>query len=155
MDLDPKVQAELDELGLDEDSYRAILLLPLVEVAWVDGIIQPGEREAILAYGEGNALLAGGAREVLEGWLETRPDHVTFARGRSILVELAHRPEGLEDLDVAHISDVVAHCQAIAESAGGLFDRFFTASAEEKKAIEQIAMHIARLNSHYEKRKPG
>lgn len=154
MDLDPHVREALDELGLDEASYRAILLLPLVEVAWVDGIIQPHEREAILNYGEGNALLAGGARSVLEGWLETRPDHVTFARGRAILVELAHAADAPATLDDQHIQDVVAHCQAIAESAGGLFDRFFTSSDAEKEAIHQIAVHIARLTSYYEKKQP-
>ncbi|MCB9676253.1 MAG: hypothetical protein H6737_14115 [Alphaproteobacteria bacterium] len=153
MSLEPHVRAELDELGLDEGSYRAILLLPLVEVAWADGAVQPREREAILAYGEGNALLAGGARDVLEGWLATRPDHVTFARGRSILVELANATEHLEGLDKAHIDDVVAHCTNIAESAGGLFDRFFTASDAEREAIRQIAMHIARLSSYYEKKR--
>ncbi|MEZ4321127.1 MAG: hypothetical protein R3F61_26850 [Myxococcota bacterium] len=151
MDLDPHIRAELDELGLNEDSYRAILLLPLVEVAWVDGVIQPREREAILAYGEGNALLAGGARDVLEGWLAERPDHVTFARGRSILVELAHTSGAPEALDTQHIDDVLAHCEQIAESAGGLFDRFFTSSQAEKEAIRQIAVHIARLTTYYER----
>jgi hypothetical protein len=153
MDLEPHVRAELEELGLTEDSYRAILLLPLVEVAWVDGLIQPAERDAILAYGEGNALLAGGARDMLEGWLQTRPDHVTFARGRAILVELAHSAHPLEALDAQHIGDVVEHCQSIAESAGGLFGRFFTASDAEKEAIQQIAMHIARLTSYYDKKR--
>ena len=152
MELDERVRAELDELGLDEDTYRAILLLPLVEVAWVDDVIQPREREAILGYGEGNALFAGGARAVVEGWLSERPEPSYFARGRAILVELAHTTEGFEGLDPAHVDDVVAHCEVIAESAGGLFDRFFTTSDAEKEAIRQIAVHVGRLTTYYTSR---
>lgn len=152
MDVDKKFLRALDALGLNDSSYRAILLLPLIEVAWADGEIQKEEREAILGYGEGNQLLAGEARTAIEEWLTERPSSDFFARGREILVELAHKPDGFgKDINPHKVDDIVEYCNVIADSAGGLFGMFFQSSAGEKEAISDIALHIARLHQeHYD-----
>ncbi|MEZ4319866.1 MAG: hypothetical protein R3F61_20315 [Myxococcota bacterium] len=144
---DQKFVRELDALGLDESSYRAILLLPLIEVAWADNEIQKQERDAILGYGEGNQLLAGKARQVVEEWLTERPTKDYFERGREVLVRLAHKPDGFgRDIGPHQVDDIVEYCDIIAESAGGLFGMFFQTSAEEQEAIRNISNHIARLH---------
>ena len=40
---DEQLVRALNDLGLDEQSYRALVLLPLVRVAWADGAIQEPE----------------------------------------------------------------------------------------------------------------
>ncbi|MCB9676736.1 MAG: hypothetical protein H6737_16585 [Alphaproteobacteria bacterium] len=149
---DHKFLRELDALGLGEGSYRAILLLPLIEVAWADNEIQKQERDAILSYGEGNQLLAGPARKVVEDWLTERPTQDFFDRGREVLVRLAHKPDGFgREIKPHQVDDIVEYCDIIAESAGGLFGMFFQTSNEEQEAIRNISNHIARLHQeHYE-----
>lgn len=149
-EIDAKLLRQLDALGLNQDSYRAILLLPLVEVAWVDGEIQAQERDEILSYAEGNQLLAGGAHAVVEDWLTNRPTEDYFSRGRKILVRLAHEAEGIaSDIGPKEVDDILGYCEVVADSAGGLFGRFFRSSAEEKEAIRKIAIHVASLSSEY------
>ncbi|MCB9693171.1 MAG: TerB family tellurite resistance protein [Alphaproteobacteria bacterium] len=148
---DRAVMQALDALGLRDDSYRAILLLPLVEVAWADGEVQPQERAEILSYAEGNRLLEGGAAAVVEEWLTERPTDDYFERGRAALVLLAHHKEGFgADIDPAHVDEVVEYCTVVADAAGGLFGRFFQTSEAEKVAMRKIAQHIARLHAEQE-----
>lgn len=145
---DEEAKVALDALGLREDSYRAILLLPLVEVAWADGEIQPEERREILSFAEGNQLLHGAARAVVDDWLTDRPTADYFARGRAVLVKLAHKPDGFgRDIHPGHVDDVVDYCSVVADSAGGLFGMFFQTTDAEKVAIRQIANHIAKLHA--------
>lgn len=147
---DERVKVELDALGLREDTYRAILLLPLVEVAWADGEIQAEEREEILSYAEGNRLLAGDAHRVVEDWLTDRPTEDYFERGRAALVKLAHYKDGFgRDIHPAHVDDVLDYCNVVADAAGGVFGMFFQTSDAEKVAIRKIAHHIARLHAEH------
>lgn len=149
--IDRTLLTELDSLGLSKEAYRAILLLPLVEVAWVDGEIQPSERIEILSYAEGNQLLAGEAHAIVEGWLSERPAPDYFARGRAVLVKLANKSQNFAaDVGPADVDDILAYCEVIADSAGGLFNTFFRSSEAEREAIRQIAVHVARLNAHYQ-----
>ena len=149
-EIDAKLVMELDALGLSKEAYRAILLLPLVEVAWVDGEVQPKERDEILSYAEGNQLLAGDAHRVVEDWLTNRPSDDYFTRGRKVLVRLAHESEGFaSDIGPGQVDDILGYCEVVADSAGGLFGRFFRSSSDEKEAIRKIAVHVARLSSEY------
>lgn len=144
-----RIRKDLDALGLDVETYRTILLLPLVEVAWADGEIQAEEREAILGYGEGNELLAGRARNVLEEWLTTQPTEDFYQRGRAVLVALAHDREGLgKDIGPGKVDAIVEYCTVVAESAGGMLG-FFQVSKAESLAIKNIATHVARLHADH------
>ena len=45
-----------------------------------------------------------------------------------------------------HIIDTVVElCAVVAESAGGLFDVFFTVSSDERRAIRAIAEHLDQV----------
>jgi tellurite resistance protein len=140
---DLELIAELHKLGLDADSFRAIALLPLIEVAWVDRAVQAQERKSILLIARAHKLLEGAAANVVENWLSTRPTDETFKKGREILGILAHRKSGLGADMPEHITDTVVElCSVVAESAGGLFGVFFTVSTEERRAIHRIAEHL-------------
>lgn len=144
-----RIRKDLDALGLDTETYRAILLLPLIQVAWADQEIQPAERDAILGYGEGNQLLAGRARDVVEEWLTTRPTDDFFDRGRAVLVALAHDREGLgKGIGPGAVDAIVEYCTVVAESAGGVLG-FFQVSRAESQAIQAIATEIAALHARH------
>lgn len=140
---DLELIAELHKLGLDADSFRAVALLPLVEVAWADKTIQPQERKSILLIAKGHKLLEGQAAAVVDGWLTTRPSDEDFARGRTVLGTLAHRKSGLGADMPEHVAETIVElCAVVAESAGGLFGVFFTVSSDERRTIRKIADHL-------------
>lgn len=145
---DLELIAELHKLGLDADSFRAVALLPLVEVAWADKSVQAQERKSILLIAKGHDLLEGRAAEIVGGWLETRPSDETFDLGRQILATLAHRKTGLGADMPEHVTDTIVDlCAVVAESAGGLFGVFFTVSTDERRTIKHIADHLDKVSN--------
>lgn len=141
---DAELLDELAALGVDESSWRAVLLLPMVQVAWADGRIQPRElrllRDVAAAYG----LADGPTGVVLERWLTEPPSPEVVARGRAVLVHLAHRHRGLgADLPEDLLDTIQAFCLGVARAAGGLFDVLFTVDARERAALDEIARSLA------------
>ncbi len=142
-DLDQALVADLSTLGLDARSFRAVILLPLVEVAWADREVQPEERRHILQIAKGHNLLSGRGALALEHWLKERPSDETLTLGRSVLVRLAHRTDGLgADLPESSLDTVVEMCVQVAEAAGGMFGMFWRVTADERKAIRKIGREI-------------
>lgn len=134
---------EIETMGLDAESARAIALLPLVEVAWVDGATQADERRKIVEIAKRHDLLRGKGAEVLKGWLLERPSPDYFERGRKVFVRLALRKQGVgADLPESALQLTADRCVEVAESAGGLFGLFFTTSTAEKAAIGRIVAHL-------------
>lgn len=143
MDSDETLRRELSELGMNEGSFRALALLPLIEVAWADREIQSGERQMILEIAEGHDLLNPSSSQLLKSWLTVRPSPEYFAQSRKLLVKLAHRNQGIgQDLPSDSLDSVLAFCSHVAESAGGLFGMMFTVSAPEQSALRKIAQAI-------------
>ncbi len=143
---DLELIAKLHRLNLDAESFRAVALLPLIQVAWADQRVQPQERKAILLIAKGHELLVGRAEEVVHGWLEERPTDEQFALGREVLAVLAQRKQGLgADMPVSVTDTVVELCSVVAESAGGLFGLIWRVSSDERRAIRQIAQHLNQV----------
>lgn len=145
-ELDVQILRALAELGLNEHTYKAVCLLPLVQVAWADQKIQAEERKLILEISRGHELLSPEGEAVVERWLSERPDDEAFKKGRQLLVKLAFRKRGLgAELPKRAVESVVDFCSLVAESAGGLFDMYWTVSREERRAIREIAEHLNAL----------
>src|SRR6478752_3295294 len=71
-------QHVLDHLlkaGVTAETLTAVTMIPLVEVAWVDGSISAEERDAVLNAAVAQGIPANSASyELLEAWLKDRPD---------------------------------------------------------------------------------
>lgn len=68
------VLARLVELDIKPEIVAALAAVPLVEVAWADGKIDPAERETVLAHAAGQGIAPGSIEyALLERWLEQRP----------------------------------------------------------------------------------
>ena len=71
---DAALLEHLVELDIGPDTWTAISLVPLVEVAWADGTVDAKERRAVLSAAEASGFVPGSPSYVLlEGWLNTRP----------------------------------------------------------------------------------
>lgn len=63
------------ELGIDAETWAAVSLVPLVEVAWADGKVEEKERRAVMTAAEANGLVPGSpSHGLLQDWLQHRPD---------------------------------------------------------------------------------
>lgn len=140
---DAKLIEELNYLGIDEESHRVIALLPLVQVGWADGRIQPAEREIILAAAHQRGLVAGDGARVLKGWLEHPPTRSYQQRGRAVLFELARRQGALgEGFKLETIEEVLELCQKVASAAGGVFGFIGRVEPSEKEVLQEIAQAL-------------
>ncbi|MGB9004569.1 MAG: hypothetical protein WCB96_02470 [Candidatus Aminicenantales bacterium] len=65
---------KLTELNIQVEVLATLSIIPLVEVAWADGIIDDKEREAILQEAESFGIFEGQAnRSLFEHWLRNQP----------------------------------------------------------------------------------
>lgn len=126
----------LQRLGIDADRVELVALLPLVRVAWADGVVQPAERDMIFALAEQHGLLSSADRLVLEGWLSEAPSHYFCDSADRAIADLA---ESALPNDLTGQS-IVDCCWELARAAGGLFGtRLMAVSAAERAALEAIA----------------
>lgn len=144
MSTDQELIRRLEYLGLDAASYRAIALLPLVEVAWADGTIQRAEKSLIVKIAEENYFDMGDGPRILQGWLDERPSEEYFQKGRELLVALAKRERGIgSDLGAQTLVGLLELCEDVAKAAGGLFGVVFTVESQEKEAIRDISSALS------------
>lgn len=136
---DPEILKLLASLGIDELSYKALPLLPLLQVAWADGEIQAEERELVEA-----ALKKWSdsreAERLARNWLTFRPTSTYFEKGRTALIALAARNGELK-LERDVLSDVLSLSREVAQAAGGLWG-LGSISREEKAALAEIAQAL-------------
>jgi len=126
----------LVELSVEPETLVAFTLVPLVEVAWADGEIQPRERDAILKAAIERGVAEGSpTHSLLKNWLHTPPDPKLLETWKGYIEELM---ASLGDRTRAHMkSGVLGRARAIAEAAGG-FLGVASISAAEKKMLEEL-----------------
>jgi hypothetical protein len=131
-----EVLEALIELAVEPETLVAFTLVPLVEVAWADGEIQPKERDAIL-----KAAIEQGVSEdspthtLLKNWLQKPPDPKLLETWKGYIEVLM---PSLGDRSREHMkSSSLGRARAIAEAAGG-FLGVASISAAEKKVLEEL-----------------
>jgi hypothetical protein len=137
---DAELTQALRHIGVDRHTIRALPLLPLVQVAWADGRVQPAERglirEVAARYG-----LEPHEMALLKRWLEKRPEDADFLLARQVLLVLwsrdRDRGQAPESLD-----GVIRMCMCVARVAGGLFGLAFTLDAREIALIGEISKSL-------------
>jgi hypothetical protein len=138
---DPELLAKLVDLGIDARSWTALALVPLVEVAWADGKVEPKERDAILAAAREHGVMAGSpGHALLEGFLATRPEPAVFATWGSYVTELVANLSA-EDR-AAMRARLVERARKVAQSAGGMLG-IASISAAEKRVIAALEKPFA------------
>jgi hypothetical protein len=141
----------LAALGLDQTTARALMLLPLVQVAWADGGVQHAERTLIKDLARTGLGLEAGALGVVEGWLQVRPSDDVVRRGRDLLVSLALRPGGgLVDLPPDALTALPVLCARVAEAAGGFFGLAWAVDPREEQVLQELSAAVARGRARLE-----
>jgi len=142
---DVALMHRVSQLGLDRDTGAAILLAPLVQVAWAEGEVTQREREVVFEIAEARGVTRGTpAHKQLEAWLKTRPSDEVF----EIALEVLRVAEGVltPAEREARIKEVVRACELVARASGGGLGRLLGLSSgidgAEASVLEAISAKL-------------
>lgn len=130
---DVKYRRQIEELGFNEKTIPAIVLLPLFYVAWADGSIQRTEAKLIKKFAKQRGLLTGEPAAMINQWMKKRPDDLFFRAGLNLLLKLAQ-----ERNSQAEIKTLIDMSAAVAKAAGGLFGFAFSFNKKEQEALAEL-----------------
>lgn len=128
--------AALVKLDVGASDLSALALIPLVRVAWADGTMKAGERDAILhAAAEQGVSKGSHGHQLLEAWLSSPPKSELYDAWTGYVEAL------LAGMDQAHAEtlkeSILGLAHDVASAAGGLLG-LGAVSKGEKDVLEQI-----------------
>lgn len=132
---DDAILVDLQQLGYDVDTVKVLPLLPLVRVAWAEGVVTAREREAILAAAKSNGIDDWTpAYKKIEGWLEEPPSDPLYQPSLRILGRVLR--EGATN--APRLQEIIQACTKVAAASGGFFGFGASVSDIEREVIERI-----------------
>ena len=124
-------------LGVNAETVLAMMLLPLVRVAWADGAIDGKERDAILKAADQRGVPSGSpGHDVLKSWLAQKP-------GESIIAAWGKYLEGIWPSLASNERDelrgrLLGLARGVAEAAGGFLGLGSKISPAERAVLDEI-----------------
>jgi hypothetical protein len=135
---DAKLLAHLAELGIRPETLAALTLIPLIEAAWADGVMDAKERDAVLAGAVTSGISVDSASyRLLEIWTLERPAPALVSAWRDFMGALV---VALTERECANLrTKVIGRAYAVANAAGGLLDATPNVSVEERTVLNDLA----------------
>lgn len=133
---DSQLLDDIVQLGVNTETIVGLSLVPLVRVAWADGIVDTRERAAVLKAAEESDCHAGSASyQLLSVWLDATPPPSLFEAWKEYVSALresmsAEAYERLRD-------NLVKRAHDVATSAGGILG-IGSISETEKAVLEEV-----------------
>ena len=135
---DEDVIDALVELDLYPETVVAFGLVPLVEVAWADGIIESKEREAILRAAHERGIKDGSTTcRLLENWLDRKPAPEMLVTWKVYVRTIAAQMP--VDRRLLLKAGILTQAREIAEAAGGFLGFGSKVSEVEEKVLSDLA----------------
>ena len=135
---DADLLTELAGLGIRVETLSALTLIPLIEVAWADGVMDEGERYAVLAGAVSTGIEPGSSSyRLLEIWtLEEQPPDMKEL-WKDFTRALCGR---LSDAEAQRLErNVLGRARAVAAAAGDARDASPHVSDVEEACLEELA----------------
>ncbi|MFM7736620.1 MAG: hypothetical protein ACKPBU_11660 [Alphaproteobacteria bacterium] len=134
---DAKVLDTLVALHVNHETLAAFALYPLVEVAWADGRVDEGEREAVLKAAAEQGIASGTAvHEVLGHLLADEPTPAVRDAWHAWAKALRGRVEPSEADAIS--ASLVRQARAVAEASGGFLGVGRRVNEREQLVIDGI-----------------
>jgi hypothetical protein len=133
-----EILEKLCALGIEADTWTAVSIAPLVEVAWANGKVDGKEREAVLSGAEANGISSESpGYRLLESWLAHRPDGRLLEVWGAFIVGLC--AELGESEREALKEQILGRARSIAEATGGFLGLGNKTSSEEEIILAELA----------------
>jgi len=131
------VLTRLVELDVRPEVVAALATVPLVEVAWADGKIDPEERAVVLRHANAQGISPGSLEhDLLEAWLTHRPEPKLFEAWQAYIKGLCERLSADERELLKQ--ELLHSARETAEAAGGILG-LGRVSGEEREMLERLA----------------
>jgi hypothetical protein len=135
-------------LGLTRETGAAILVAPLIQVAWADDDVTERERAVVLELAAERGIVAGTAPHAqLLAWLHERPSPELFDVAVEVIrLGFAVFPAAER---VHRVRSVLDACERVAEAAGGvaMFGLRFSASSAESAVLDTLRRKLDAFTS--------
>ena len=139
---DQKLLDTLQELGFTPDTARLLHLVPLVQVAWVDGDVTKSERDMIMeAAGLYGVEPNSPVYQQLTTWLDRCPTDQFFESALLIVRAMLQALPAEEQ--ASSEQELVALCTRLAKVSGGVFG-ISSISSKEQALLEHITTELTR-----------
>ena len=137
---EPGLLQRVVSLGLTRETGAALLVAPLVQVAWADGEVSDHERSVVLELAAGRGILEGTpAHAQLVAWLRTSPGPDVFDAAIDVInVGFAVLPPAEH---AERVRALLEACERVARASGGLLTLFglhLGVSAEDTRALKTL-----------------
>jgi tellurite resistance protein len=142
---DAELLKRVSDLGLNRETGPAILLAPLVQVAWAEGEVTEREREVVFEIAASRGVVAGSAAHAqLDTWLRQRPADALFETAFEVMKVAASVLPAEEREE--RIRGIVDACRRVAEASGGglakLLGMGSAVSGDEASVLEAITAQL-------------
>jgi len=137
----PELLRRVIDLGISLSTGSALVLAPLVQVAWAEGKVTDKEREMVLRLAAGRGVEKGSPAEAqLLAWLDRRPDDAVFQAAIEVIkAGLSHLPLNERE---ERIATIVQACREVSEASGGIAKVLGVGSgvsAEEQSVLDVVS----------------
>lgn len=134
---DPEVLTRLADLGIRAETLAALTLIPLIEVAWADGVMEPKERTAVLAGAESSGIAPDSTSYgLLALWTLEQPPPDLVAAWSGFIAALCAELDPAERDQLRE--NVMGRAREVAEAAGG-FLGLGSVSKQEQRVLDELA----------------
>jgi hypothetical protein len=136
----PELLRRVMDLGIERGTGAALLLAPLVQVAWAEGTVTDKERETLLRLAASRGVEKGSPAEAqLLEWLAQRPSDALFQTATEVIkAGLAHLSAKERE---ERIADYLRACEEVSGASGGLAKRLGVGSgisSEERSVLAVV-----------------
>jgi tellurite resistance protein len=134
------------------EKLAALTLAPLVEIAWADGQITPGERQSVLEAAKAIGLDQHSefCKTTLQRWLYEAPPTAALERWRALLAptlaEAETRIAGKAERRLLETARNVAKADERAFIEGGTLDAQAGITPEEARVLDELAAALSALD---------
>lgn len=129
------VLKELVALDIRPEMLAALCLVPIIEVAWADGIMEKNEIKAVLDGAQKHGF--GEDHDILQEWLRRKPEPPLLNAWRAYMQGLC---EILSKETLAALKDdILEHTTKVAEASGSFLGLTNPVSASEKAILDSVA----------------
>jgi len=130
------------DIGLTPETVLALVLVPLLMVAWADGKIDRGERAALLKAAEDRGVAPGSiSHQILDKWLEQRPEPRLFEAWKRY-ARAVWGTLGETERRAVH-SRMIDLARGVAEAAGGFLGLGSKISTAERTVLDEVERELS------------
>ena len=130
-----EIASEALDLGFSAETARVLMLVPLIQVAWVDGSVSNSEEQSVLEKSAAAGILPNSpAHDFLRRLLANQPSPLFFERTNRVIAHMIQAdPASFSAMDLTRM------CESVAEASGGFFGFGDRVSDEERELIASLA----------------